>query len=337
MTHARIPSVGGFAAIVALVSALATHAGAAPPLSEALAGLPLSDAQKASFARGEIVTAEPKATNERELSFAVGFVVKDPPAEIVDEVMQGTLLAKNPDVVSHGDLTSGAPGEFSGLHLAGPDAAREWVEAKPGGKLNLSREEIAAFTALSGSSGATLQSAVESQLHQALSARVKAYREQGLAGITPYARGNRDEKPGEDLLAASRASGPIRTRAPGFQKLLEGYPSGKGTGFVERYRWIVSKAGGEPTVLLDHVFAQPDGDSWGLGHRQYFVSTQYNAEQDAVLLQPVAEGTLVLLMSRTSTDQVAGFGGGAKRAIGSKMMGKTLVEMAERSRSVLQP
>jgi hypothetical protein len=72
-----------------------------------------------------------------------------------------------------------------------------------------------------------------------------------------------------------------------------------------------------------------------MAQRQYWVSAQYNAEQDAVLLQPVAEGTLVILMSRTSTDQVAGFGGGAKRAIGSKMMGRTLVELAERSRAVL--
>ncbi|HSF01541.1 MAG TPA: hypothetical protein VLA62_00935, partial [Solirubrobacterales bacterium] len=122
-----------------------------------------------------------------------------------------------------------------------------------------------------------------------------------------------------------------------FQKLLESYPDGKGPGFVEHYRWIVSRAGGEPTVLLSHVFAMPDGDVWGMAQRQYFVSAQYNAEQDAVLLQPVAEGTLVILMSRTSTDQVAGFGGGAKRSIGSKMMGKELVEMAERSRKVLQP
>jgi len=204
--------------IATLAAALATNASAAPPLSEALAGLPLSDAQKASFARGEIVTAEPKATNERELSFAVGFVIQRPPAEIVDDVLKGEVLAKNLDVVARGDLSSGAPGEFSGLHLAGPDAAQEWVEAKPGGKLNLSREEIAGFAALGGSSGAALQGAVESQLHQALAARVQAYRGSGLAGMTPYARGHGDEKPGDDLLAASRASGPIRTRAPGFQK-----------------------------------------------------------------------------------------------------------------------
>lgn len=324
--------------LVACATALTLAAGAqaAPPLAEALAGLPISDAQKAALASGAVVTAEPKGTNERELSFALGVLVKRPAAQIVDEAMQGSMIALNPDVVAHGDLASGAAGELAGLRLASPDAAKEWVEAKPGSKLNLSRDEIAGFGALAGPSGAALQSGVEAHLRDVLAARVRAYRERGLAGITPYARSSGDEKPGEDLLAASRASGPIRTRTPGFQKVLEGYPDAKGPGFVERFRWIVMTAGGEPTLILQHVFAMPDGEAWGLAQRHYYVSGQYNAEQDAVLLQPVAEGTLVIVMSRTSTDQVAGFGGGTKRAIGSKLMGKTLIQMVERDRKALE-
>ena len=328
------------APIAALGAALATNASAAPPLSEALAGLPLSDAQKASLAPrgGEIVTAEPKATNERELSFAVGFVVvKTTREDRGDEVMHGAVLAKNPDVVAHGDLTSGTPGEFSGCTSRVPTRRRNgWRRSRAGSSTFRARRSRAS-PRYPGRGGAALQGAVESQLYQALSARVKAYRGAGTRGDrTLRARKSRREAGRGPARREPRVGTDPHAR-PGFQKLLEGYPSGKGTGFVERYRWIVSKAGDEPTVLLDHLFAQPDGDSWGLAHRQYFVSTQYNAEQDAVLLQPVAEGTLVLLMSRTSTDQVAGFGGGAKRAIGSKMMGKALVEMAERSRSVLQP
>ena len=86
-----IPHPWRLATIAALAAALAADASAAPPLAEALAGLPLSDAQKAAFARGEIVTAEPKATNERELSFAVGFVIRRPPAEIVEEAHLASL------------------------------------------------------------------------------------------------------------------------------------------------------------------------------------------------------------------------------------------------------
>ena len=39
---------------------------------------------------------------------------------------------------------------------------------------------------------------------------------------------------------------------------------------------------------------------------------------------PVKEGTLVVYTNHTSTDQVAGFGGGAKRSIGAKVMASQL-------------
>ena len=43
-------------------------------------------------------------------------------------------------------------------------------------------------------------------------------------------------------------------------------------------------------------------------------------------------GTLVVYGSRTSTDQVAGFGGAAKRAIGARVMGGKIAENIERAR-----
>ena len=47
---------------------------------------------------------------------------------------------------------------------------------------------------------------------------------------------------------------------------------------------------------------------------------------------PVKEGTLVVYTNHTSTDQVAGFGGGAKRSIGRKFMAAQLEKSFERSK-----
>ena len=61
-----------------------------------------------------------------------------------------------------------------------------------------------------------------------------------------------------------------------------------------------------------------------LVQHQYYVSTGYNAEQAIVAFPPVDGGTLVIYTNHTSTDQVAGPGGGAKRTIGRRVMaGKT--------------
>jgi hypothetical protein len=47
-------------------------------------------------------------------------------------------------------------------------------------------------------------------------------------------------------------------------------------------------------------------------------------EQAMAGFLPVSEGTLVWYVNRTSTDQVTGFGGGAKRSMGAKLMGSQL-------------
>ena len=47
-------------------------------------------------------------------------------------------------------------------------------------------------------------------------------------------------------------------------------------------------------------------------------------EQAVAAILPAQGGSIVLYSNHTSTDQVAGFGGGAKRSIGSKLMGSEL-------------
>ena len=63
--------------------------------------------------------------------------------------------------------------------------------------------------------------------------------------------------------------------------------------------------------------------------RQFYVSTGYNCEQAILGMLPMQNGTLVLYANRTSTDQVTGFGGGAKRKIGSKLLASQIEELFE--------
>jgi hypothetical protein len=63
------------------------------------------------------------------------------------------------------------------------------------------------------------------------------------------------------------------------------------------------------------------------------VSTGYNAEAAFAALLPADEGTVVVYGNHTSTDQVAGFGGGAKRSIGSKLLSSQLQEMSAKIQS----
>jgi hypothetical protein len=58
--------------------------------------------------------------------------------------------------------------------------------------------------------------------------------------------------------------------------------------------------------------------------RQYYVSEGFNSVQAIAALLPVSGGTIVIYSNHTSSDQVEGIGGGAKRSIGRDMMAAQL-------------
>ena len=114
--------------------------------------------------------------------------------------------------------------------------------------------------------------------------------------------------------------------APTYYDTLLNYPKNP-AGMEEVYNWQRYKAHGEPVFILTHAFFLEDGDAISAAQRQFYVSGSYNVEQAMAGFLPVAEGTLVVYLNRTSTDQVAGFGGGTKRSMGKKLMGAQLEEL----------
>ena len=68
--------------------------------------------------------------------------------------------------------------------------------------------------------------------------------------------------------------------------------------------------------------------------RGTYVSRSHNSVQGIGGAFPVENGTVVAYVQRTSTDQVAGFGGTTKRAIGVRMMASKVAESFERARNI---
>ena len=114
---------------------------------------------------------------------------------------------------------------------------------------------------------------------------------------------------------------------------LLAYPSAKPAGFEEAYEWSQFRAHDVPTIALTHTFFIPEGQAWVIAQRQFYVSSGYNCEQAISALLPMQQGTLVIYANRTSTDQVAGFGGSAKRAIGSKLLSGEIEKLYQDVRS----
>lgn len=287
--------------------------------------------QIAQVEAGGFVDGTIQASTERELVAAFAFLVQDSPGNLIKDLKTGLLDKADSNTIGF-QVISGppSPDSFAKLTLQ-PDAekrAQEYVNAKPGGPLNLSSEEIERLGALGSSAGVA---AVEQAVRSALLARLTSYQAKGLAGIAPYARaGGKLRSPADELRSATQAAKQLQSKAPNAYRLLLDYPTSKPPGTEETYRWSHYRAHGTPTIALTHGLYVPEGDAWVVAQRQFHVSSGYNCEQAIGGLFPTQKGTVVFYTNRTSTDQVEGFGGSAKRSIGSELLASQLHALYEK-------
>jgi hypothetical protein len=316
-------------AVPMLLVAVSSARAELPDAVTLLGDLGLSAAEITKVQAGELVRHDVKPASERELTAGLAFGSKSAPNDLVGKSSQDLLDRVDPSVSAFGAVGSGGIADFAKLKL-GADQAASYTGATPGGSLNLSTAEIAAFTALGASAPVA---AVEQQVRQALLDRVQAYRTKGLAGIAPYARSDGQRSAGDELRIATEASKPLAQYAPSAYQALLSYPGGKPAGARESFHWTQFDAHGTPTISLTHMLLIPDGDAWIAVQRQFYVSTGYNSEQAVAAFLPAQSGTIVVYGNRTSTDQITGFGGGTKRSLGSRLLGEQLESMFTRARA----
>ena len=304
-----------------------------PAVATVLADLGLGADEIARVEAGEIVHATIRPASERELVAALAFKLSAAPEALVADLRKDLVDRVDPNVLVYGRVTGeGSAADFQKLTLQPGAAARAaaYATAAPGESLNLSAEEIASFAKLGASAPVA---SVEQALRGALLARLQAYRSQGLAGIAPYARASGVRSPADELRTATAASKYLAKYAPTAYRALSDYPQSQVPGSAESYRWEQFEAHGTPTIVLTHVLLIPDGDARIAVQRQFYVSSGYNAEQAVAGFLPAQGGTIVVYANRTSTDQITGFGGGAKRSIGSSLLASQLEALFARARA----
>ena len=295
---------------------------------QVLSDMHLSAGDRERVLRGEFVTAEVPSVSDRDLSFAIAFLVKTSPDSLGQQVMSGNLVTADAQVQTWGELKgAGSTADFARLKITG-DEARALAKAKAGDAFNLSASEVSALTGTSGSPEEVLDA-----LRKMLLARYQAYRTSGLAGIAPYDRGGgRTTDHAADLRKASEASAGLKKYLPAFQAAVLGYPKATVPQMRESFFWVKSLIEGKATYILTHLMAAPDNGAYALVRRQYYASTNYNGEQSVAGFLPVPDGTAVVLASHAFTDQVTGFGGSMKRSIGSGVMARKMREIFDAGR-----
>lgn len=327
----RNVDVGALALTVLVCLAHTASAQGLPDATTVLADMGFRADEIDQVQAGRFVEGSIQSGDQREIDAALAFLVDTSPSHLVEQFRQGLLDRVDPDTIAFAEI-EGEPSltSFEKFALRPEEAkhTRAYAAAKPGEDLNLSSEEIAAFDALGPS---PKPAEVEATLKRALLARLEAYRTQGLAGIAPYARSDgKTRSAGDDLRSATEAAKHLATLVPNAHRALLAYPSARPEGLEETYEWSHYYAHGDPTFALTHTIFIPEGDAWVVTQRQFYVSGGYNCEQAILSMVPMQQGTLVVYTNRTSTDQVTGFGGSAKRKIGSRLLASQLEKLYEK-------
>jgi Wax ester synthase/diacylglycerol acyltransferase catalytic domain len=331
VTHERGKPSAALCALVVLLLAAPGGAHAIDPKT-ALDALGFPGDTRTRVEAGQFVEVGLPTRSDRDLNVGIAFLVaKQSPAGLARTVREEKrVLHADPNLIAYDDFAGeGTAAQLEELRLT-PAQLKAFAHAAPGEEANLSVDEIAALRAAGGDAHA-----IEDAVRALLLARYRAYRAKGLAGIAPYARAGSATSASDDLAAVNRGARATRVFSTKLYDLLDHYPDDLPPDFAENLYWMQLRAHGKDTIALEHVFQATFDEAPVLVQRQYYVSTGYNAEQAIVAFLPVDEGTLVIYTNHTSTDQVAGPGGGAKRTIGRTVMAGQLKKLFEATRAGL--
>ncbi|MCA9499251.1 MAG: hypothetical protein MRJ67_16490 [Nitrospirales bacterium] len=298
---------------------------------ELLKALPLSDGERKDVLKGEIVRFTTEEGSDRELALGAVLLVPKVPENLVPLWREAVVFKLVGAVTAFGEIPDKATvGDFAGVKLQpnGEEEAKRYLEAEPGEMLNLDGKEISAFQALKAKGGSLAE--VETLVREQLLARYQAYREKGLAGIPPYARGKEEMfQLSQDLVLATNAAKLVAKYFPSFQEILLKYPAIQAKQLETRFNWANVEVFSRPTLILSHRMLFNEGDAYVVVDRHFYASHEYNGLQSIGGALPAEEGSLLVSLYRISTDGVAGFGSSAKHPVARGLMGPYFEEIFE--------
>jgi hypothetical protein len=323
-----------FAAVAAMVAAPAPVEPATATPGHVARLLGFTDAEIHRIEAGDVISKSLNEGSDKELAGVASVFVNKPIGALLDLILSGKMLQTDNDIRAFGTFTSPDAADEA-LILAGLSAdeaaeARNFANATPGDKLNLSTAEIAQFRDVRAT-----PEAVSVRLRAMLKARYVAYLHNGLQGIEPYARWRGDSSPSAELALAIHETLTATPRKDFLQALLD-YPADSPTGVEHHFYWYKQTVQDRPTFILAHVAQRHSDNAALMTEEQFYVGHSYNSNFIAAGGLEVDGGTLVFYVNRTFTDQVAGFGSGLKHNVGRGQMLDDAVAKLKRMRDELR-
>jgi hypothetical protein len=292
-----------------------------PNLQAAARRAGLSEADVDRMRRGEIVVENLTASSDQDLALAIAMELGATLSGVRDFVDSDRLSKVDTVTLARGPIDPEKP-SLSAMQL--PKDVRAQLVSDPTGTFSLSESEAGQMKAAAAKGEEALVTAYQGLLE----ARASAYWKQGLAGIEDYA--GKGRSPRTDLGYANAAALDL-IRLPALRAELIAAPAESSGGAEHSLEWSIEKARGQASPVLIHRIRYGDADRQALLSRHFYSGYDYDALQILVWIFP-SDGSksAVFYTNHTYTSQVAGFGGGAKRSIGRKLLQQGLVAEMQR-------
>ncbi len=275
---------------------------------------------------GEIVSEPLEPSSDKDLSLAVVMRLDAPIGTLFDFVDADRVSEYQTVVIAEEQVDPAAP-SLAALTL--PPDLRERLARDPAGTFYMSEAEARRVAAAAAGGPDAAQDAYR----EALAERVRAYWEKGIEGIEPYA--GKGRSPADDLTHANEASRKI-VRGRTTRAELDAPPARSPGKATHKIYWSLQKGRDQAAPVLIHRILYREDDGELFVQRRFYSGYDYDALQTLVGVLPSSVGgSVVFYTNRTYTAQVAGFGGGAKRSIGRKLLEGEVVAEMERARKVI--
>ena len=301
------------------------------------------DAQQRSDLRaGKIVTEDFDEGSDKEMSILVAFKAPLSLPQVLEFWRQTRVLDTDEDLIASGKigLDQDASKALAGVAFTADegDEIRELLGVEPGSDFNLSEGEIARFATLGkkfSSRGcerdAACRSAVNTTYRAVLAERLEAYRKGGLKAIAPYARGRgKVADPREELRLAAQKMPLVSKHVPEIYRAWLEYPRAQPEGSRHQFLWLKRNLDGRPTFVLAHRAMYETDDAFVAAERHFYIGQFINSLQMFSYVTALGSESIGVLLNRTSTDLVAGFGSSAKKMVGRSKVRKQLIGTFER-------
>lgn len=298
----------------------------APSIEEVAKRVGFSEEAIARAAKGEVIAESLKATSDKDLALAVGAEIDAPPQAVYDFVDADKLSKFQTVTISDGEIDPANP-SLADMKL--PEDTLKKLATDPGDIFYMSEAEASKV----GEAGKNGTAAVLAAYQEVLAARAKAYWEQGLEGITPYA--GKGRSPAVDLGHANTAAKAF-LQHPELQAEVDAVPARSPGKAEHKLYWAVQKGREQEAPVLIHriLYKQDDGEVFV--ERRFYSGYDYDSLQIVVGVLPTEDGNSgILYTNHTFTAQVTGFGGGTKRSIGTKLLEKDLVAEMQRAQKTI--